>query len=216
MDSSPGFGHFCPAAQALALVGERWSLLIVRDLLDGEQRFTDLQRTLGRITPKLLTRRLRELEDHGIVERDTQPGRREVYYRLSERGRALGPVVDALMVWGAAHAARIPEPGEPVGPSHLMRGLSASLNAAGVRLPDCRAWTFRFVPGGPYALRFDGRDWTAAPGEGDGGAELETSPDALARVLMTKRGRRRFPAAGMSLRGEPLQVEELRALVQPR
>ena len=81
------YNHFCPVARSLEVIGEKWSLLIVRDLLRGPQRFTDLLRGLNNITPKWLTLRLRELESAGIVERDQEPGRKEVRYRLTEKGQ---------------------------------------------------------------------------------------------------------------------------------
>src|SRR3712207_3582759 len=109
-----GYGEFCSVAQALELVGDRWSLLIVLDLLFGPQRFSDLQRSLGTITPKWLTARLRELEAAGVVERDEAPGRRDVWYRLTPRGEALRPVIEGLSAWGVDHALRPPAPGEQV------------------------------------------------------------------------------------------------------
>src|SRR5215218_1468544 len=109
------YGHYCAAARALQVVGEKWSLLVVRDLLLGPLRFSDLLRSLGGITPKLLTLRLRELETAGVVERDEEPGRREVWYRLSPAGQALRPVVQELLVWGLDYAPP-PAPGERVDP----------------------------------------------------------------------------------------------------
>ena len=91
MPTEPSFHHFqvqhfCPVAQTLERVGDRWSWLIVRDLMRGQERFTDLQRCLAGITPKRLTVNLRTLESEGIVEREREPGRREVWYRLTAKG----------------------------------------------------------------------------------------------------------------------------------
>src|SRR6516165_9546129 len=91
--------HFCPIALALEGLGDRWSFLIVRDLMRGPQRFSDLQRFLAGITPKRLTVNLRTLEAEGIIEREREEGRREVWYRLTEKGKDLGPVIEALKVW---------------------------------------------------------------------------------------------------------------------
>ncbi len=85
------YDHFCLTARALERVGDRWSLLVIRDLLAGPKRFTDLMDRLGGITPKTLSQRLRELEDAGIVAADREPGRREVWYRLTPAGADLGP-----------------------------------------------------------------------------------------------------------------------------
>src|SRR5881296_2935632 len=88
------YQHFCPAARALETIGERWSLLVVRDLLAGPRRFSELRRSLTTITPKWLSARLRALEADGIVTRDVVE--REVRYRLTPKGEALEPVFDAL------------------------------------------------------------------------------------------------------------------------
>ena len=68
------YGHFCAVARALERVGERWNLLVIRDLITGPKRFTDLMDRLGGITPKTLSQRLSELEDAGIVIADREPG----------------------------------------------------------------------------------------------------------------------------------------------
>ena len=68
------YSHFCPVARSLERIGDRWSLLIVRDLLQGPQRFTDLIGSLSHITPKWLTLRLRELASAGIVDANASPG----------------------------------------------------------------------------------------------------------------------------------------------
>src|SRR5437773_9119681 len=96
------YHHFCPAARALETIGGKWSLLIVRDLLGGPRRFSDLRRTLTDITPKWLSARLQALESDGVVERRTT-GQRDVGYRLTPKGQALEPVIDALIVWGLDH-----------------------------------------------------------------------------------------------------------------
>jgi len=72
------YAQYCPVAHALELVGDRWSLLIIRDLLQKPQRFTDLLHYSSNITPKWLTARLRQLEQAGIIEREKHENRREV------------------------------------------------------------------------------------------------------------------------------------------
>src|SRR2546421_11762515 len=101
------YHHFCPAARALETIGEKWSLLIVRDLLAGPRRFSDLRRSLTAITPKWLSARLRTLEADGIVTRDV-PGEREGRYRVTPKGEAPEPGFDALLVWGMAYALGSP------------------------------------------------------------------------------------------------------------
>jgi DNA-binding HxlR family transcriptional regulator len=96
-----GYGQFCGLARALELVGSRWTLLVVRDLLTGPKRFTDLEHGLLGIPTNVLASRLRELEDEGLVERSLVARTSSVVYRLTPYGRELeGPLV-ALGMWGA-------------------------------------------------------------------------------------------------------------------
>src|SRR6201994_1471987 len=136
------YDHFCLTARALERVGDRWSLLVIRDLLTGTKRFTDLMDRLGGITPKTLSQRLRELEDAGIVAADREPGRREFCSPPPPAGAALRPVLDALSRWGLQHAWRRPEPGEPLHAEHLLGSVTQSIDlAAGDRQPA--RWHFR-------------------------------------------------------------------------
>ena len=98
------YGQACPVAKSLELVGERWTLLLVRDLLDGPRRYQDLQDSLPGIAPTLLSERLKTMEEHGLVEREfysDHPPRAQ--YKLTDRGRELGLVVGALAAWGSRH-----------------------------------------------------------------------------------------------------------------
>lgn len=107
-------GQNCSIARALEVVGERWTLLIVRDALLGYTRFDQFSERLG-LAPNVLTRRLRGLEEAGVMERrrySERPPRHE--YVLTERGRALLPVALSLMAWGDAHLA----PGGPPAQAH--------------------------------------------------------------------------------------------------
>jgi DNA-binding HxlR family transcriptional regulator len=88
-------------ARALAVVGHKWTLLIVQDLFDGPRRFTQIERSLGGANPKMITARLRELEAAGLLSRTVYaqvPPR--VEYALTERGLGLRPAIDALRRWG--------------------------------------------------------------------------------------------------------------------
>jgi DNA-binding HxlR family transcriptional regulator len=94
----------CPVAQSLEFLGERWTLLIVRDLLSGSKKFQDLQTSLAGVAPAVLSARLKVLESHGIVSRafySQHPPRAE--YALTERGLELRTVVGALAIWGSRH-----------------------------------------------------------------------------------------------------------------
>src|SRR4051812_22992325 len=95
----------CSIAGALELVGERWSLLILRDVFLGVRRFDDLQRNLG-IARNVLRDRLKLLVDEGILERVRYQERPERFeYRLTDKGRDLWPVLHSLMVWGDQHVS---------------------------------------------------------------------------------------------------------------
>ncbi|MFC7546791.1 winged helix-turn-helix transcriptional regulator [Plantactinospora sp. GCM10030261] len=95
----------CAIAGTLDIVGDRWSLLIVRDLLfRGELRFADLATSAEGVPTNTLTDRLRRLEEFGLVERRAYSERpRRHQYRLTDRGRALAPVLDAMANWGVDH-----------------------------------------------------------------------------------------------------------------
>jgi DNA-binding HxlR family transcriptional regulator len=91
----------CPVETALILMGDRWKVLIVRDLLTGTKRFGELRKCVTRISQKVLTDHLRIMEEHGLVNRKIYaevPPR--VEYSLTELGRSLKPVHDAMWKWG--------------------------------------------------------------------------------------------------------------------
>src|SRR2546422_10342075 len=158
------YQHFCPAARALETVGEKWSLLIVRDLLAGPRRFSDLRRSLTAITPKWLSARLRALEADGVVAREAT-SRREVWYRLTPKGQALAPVIDALLVWGIDHALGRPRPGEAMHPGRAMDSVIRYLERRGVRPARSVAWVVRLGDDRSYTLRFYGQHWSRQRGE---------------------------------------------------
>jgi DNA-binding HxlR family transcriptional regulator/putative sterol carrier protein len=106
------YGQYCGVARALELVGERWALLIVRDLLVGPRRFTDLRHGLPRIPTNVLSERLKELEHAGIVQRRMLPRpAASVVYELTEYGSQLDDVLMRFGVWGAQSLGQ-PRPGE--------------------------------------------------------------------------------------------------------
>ena len=96
----PSYGQFCPVAKAMEIVGEKWTLLILRELLLGTCRFNDFQRSLSRMSPTILTKRLKHLEERGVVVRRQQSGQRGYEYRLTPAGKELEPLVESLAVWG--------------------------------------------------------------------------------------------------------------------
>ena len=103
-----GYGQFCPVAQALEVLGERWTLLVVRELLAGSSRFNEIHRGVPLMSPTLLSQRLRRLVRAGIVERGAHGE-----YVLTAAGRELSGVVDGLGVWGLRWAR------DEIRPEHL-------------------------------------------------------------------------------------------------
>jgi DNA-binding HxlR family transcriptional regulator len=102
------YGDACGIARALDLLGERWALMVVREMLLGPKRFTDLRAGLPQASPNVLSQRLRELEQAGIVRRRKLPPPAASHvYELTDRGHELAPVLDALGTWGS----RLPLPG---------------------------------------------------------------------------------------------------------
>jgi DNA-binding HxlR family transcriptional regulator len=111
----------CPVCRTADIVCGKWTLLLVRDLAEGRSRFCELERSLQGISPRTLSLRLRALEDEGIVERHTYPEvPPRVEYALTEKGRALLPIIDDMRtygnVWLGAEDCAPVEPAEPVEP----------------------------------------------------------------------------------------------------
>ena len=219
MQTEPSFHHFhvqhfCPVAQALEQVGDRWSFLIVRDLMRGPKRFTDLQRFLAGITPKRLTVNLRTLESEGIVEREREEGRREVWYRLTPKGMGLVPVIEALRSWSIEYNLRPPLPGETVYPEHMMGIVRFSLNQRGVRLPQPVTWTLDFGPTSVFTLHFDGDRWSAQSVDvPDADVRIETVPATWAAfVLSRSQEERQRLLSAMRVNGEQARVNDLLAI----
>ncbi|GAA2150717.1 winged helix-turn-helix transcriptional regulator [Actinomadura napierensis] len=113
----------CPVARTVDLVGDRWSLLIVRDAMDGARSFTEFQQRTG-IARNILTERLRKLTARGLLVQVGAPSGRRRLYELTEAGRDLFPVIVTLRQWGERHAF---EPGE----KH-----SVLVDGDGARVPD--------------------------------------------------------------------------------
>ncbi|GAA4549651.1 winged helix-turn-helix transcriptional regulator [Amycolatopsis samaneae] len=100
--STRTYGQFCGLARALEIIGERWALLVVRDLVLGPKRFTDLQQTLPKIPASILSSRLNELEQSGVIRRRVLPQLDAgVVYELTEYGSELDQIVLDLGLWGA-------------------------------------------------------------------------------------------------------------------
>jgi len=179
--STRAYGQYCGFARALETIGERWTLLIVRDLLVGPKRFTDLLRGLPGVPSNVLTARLKELEDAGIVYRRALPRpQRGVVYALSPYGAQLETVVDALGRWGAKNL-RDPRPGEAVTPESLVTALRATFQPDAARGVHA---TFALRVGGValHARVDDGRIAVAAGAPDDADLVIDAGPGI--RALM--------------------------------
>lgn len=176
------FDQYCPIAQALEVVGERWSLLIVRELLLGPKRYTDLRRALPGMWTNLLADRLRHLERAGVIEQvDLPPPAARTVYRLTERGRGLEPLVLGLGQWGIPLLAGRRKGTPPLSTSVLL-GVRAFFQPSAVQAEE------------RYELRIGGQPFTATvrrglldlrPGQPDSpAATLHADPAGLLDVRL--------------------------------
>ncbi len=130
------YGQYCPIAKAVEVLGDRWTLLIVRDLLTGTSHFNDLERGLPGISRGLLAERLRWLQQMGVVEKIEQDrGRSRTCYQLTQAGLDLHAVIESLLVWGAKWAFEEPSP-EDLDPILLMWWIRGGICSE--KLPDQR------------------------------------------------------------------------------
>ena len=96
----------CPVETTLTLIGDKWKVLILRDLLPGTKRFGELKKSVGNITQKVLTAQLRDMEESGLLTRIVYPEvPPRVEYTLTDLGRSLKPILDAMQDWGEGYKA---------------------------------------------------------------------------------------------------------------
>lgn len=129
------YGQFCPVAKACEAVAERWTPLLIRELLDGSHRFNEIARGVPLMSRSLLAKRLKELERAGIVERRKLRGQKVEEYHLTPAGEELRPIIEGLGVWGQRWVVREVEE-EDLDPSLLMWDIRRNLVPAA--LPDRR------------------------------------------------------------------------------
>ena len=214
MRSTRSYGDGCSSAHALDLIGDRWALLIVRDLLFGPKRFGDLHAGLPQISPNVLSQRLRDLEGAGVVERRKLPAPASaMVYGLTEWGAGLEPVLMGLQRWGAGSPQF--DPTVPVGCDAAMLALKNAFRpeAAG----DARMVVEVRFPTATFGVTVADAAMSIARGTvGDADAVIETDPTTLEEVVF---GLRRLAAAEKAGRfqvhGDRSAVERLLRLFPP-
>ena len=189
------YDQYCPIAHALGLVGERWALLIVRELINGPRRYTDLAGHLPRIPTNILAGRLRDLEEGGVIrKRKLPPPAASQVYELTEYGRDLKPVLHALAHWGARSL------GPPPAEADLQEGWLEGALCIGMSLaaPPGR---FVFRIGTETASLVDGEVY---PGPvDDAEAVLEGEPSGFYHLFVNG------SLDGVSIEGDRAAVERL-------
>jgi DNA-binding HxlR family transcriptional regulator len=213
MSAKRTYGDRCGVARALDLVGERWALLVVRELLLGPKRFTDLRTGLPHVSPDILAQRLRELEESGIVRRGKLPppaGSR--IYELTERGQELEPIVLALGRFGSV---------APFPPGEAEIGVDAVV----VALKSLFSASAADGLGASYELRLGEQHFSVRVGDGRlevtrGSAAapdaiIESDPGTLATVLWHGRKVEEARRAGdLAIEGDLQAVKRFLALFQ--
>jgi DNA-binding HxlR family transcriptional regulator len=213
MPTTRSYNDLCPIARALDVVGERWALLVVRELLLGPQRFSDLRLALPGVSSNLLTDRLRELEARGVIcRRVLPPPAGSSVYQLTDRGRRLEVVLDALGEWGATE---LPPADGSLSATAVLLFLRGSVRAN----PAAPAGTFR--------LRLENRAWTLVrrdgvleiePGDAAAAdAGIRTDPITLNALLFDPDGLDAAVATGIAeIEGDVDALRRLLTAVAPR
>jgi DNA-binding HxlR family transcriptional regulator len=205
------YREYCAVARSLDLLGQRWTLLIVRDLLLGPQRYTDLHEGLPGIATDILTARLRTLEAEGLVRRrELPPPAPATIYELTDAGRALGPLVRSLGEVGLA-LLDAPAPEQPVNPGPVVMSLNLTFRPDA--LPDLAE---------TYGLELDGRPFTVAVDRGsvhtergapaDPAATFRTDPRTLVALL---RGEATTADERLEVDGDRAALERFAAAFAP-
>ena len=206
------YGDGCPIARALDLVGERWALLVVRELLLGPKRYTDLRRGLPNASPNVLSQRLGELERAGVLQRrKLQPPAGSRVYELTDWGRELEEIVISLGRWGA-RSPTPPDDAPIVSADSIILALRARFDpgaAHGLRASyELRLGEDRF------AIEVGDDEITAARGDVHrADATIDTDPDTLNAVLWRGRSLADAQRSGtMTIEGDEAAVERFVAL----
>lgn len=187
MATSRNYGDACGIARALDVLGERWALLAVRELLLGPQRFTDLRRGLPNASSNLVADRLRELQEQGVIRRrKLAPPAGSWVYELTSRGRQLEPIILALGEWGLAVPCPEPATLSPTSVLLYLRGAA------------------RLDPGSPpitCRAELDGQAWTIRAS--DGKLDVKPAGETVTEDVLLQAD----PASFMALLADPESLD---------
>jgi DNA-binding HxlR family transcriptional regulator len=177
------YGQFCPVAKALELLAERWTLLIIRELLMGSRRFNDLKRGVPLMAPSMLSQRLKTLVDGGILVRERAPAFHSYEYRLTPAGEELKPLIMQLGTWGQRWSRSSME-SQDLDASLLMWDMRRNLHIE--KLPQLHAVIYFEFPDAPKGMR----RWWLVVDEGevdlcfeDPGVEVDLSLSTSLRTM---------------------------------
>jgi DNA-binding HxlR family transcriptional regulator len=207
MTTKRSYGDQCGIARALDLVGERWALLVVRELLLGPKRFTDLRTGLPHLSADVLSQRLRELEEAGVVRRSKlPPPARSRVYELTAWGKELEPVVISLGRWGSR--GPFPDTDMPLGADSLMIALKTLFAPS---LADARDSVIEIVLGEDRfrASVADGMLDIVRGAADRPAARIESDPPTLAAAMWHGRP---IDAPGIEIEGDRAAAERFLAL----
>jgi DNA-binding HxlR family transcriptional regulator len=208
---SRSYGQHCAVAKCLDLVGDRWNLLIIRELLDGPQRYGDLHAGLAPIATDMLAGRLRDLERAGLVRKGDLPmPATGSAYELTDDGLALEDVVNAMARWGRPLMASL-QPGDIVRPVWLVRALRATVRAE----RNGPALVVRLaLPEGGATIRI-GSDGVDAVGD-DAAVDvtLTGQADVLVAALDPGRAQELVAAGRLHIAGNPQQLDRFTNIVE--
>jgi DNA-binding HxlR family transcriptional regulator len=186
------YGQYCGLTRAVELIGERWSLLIVRDLLVGPRRYGELAAGLPRIPTNILATRLKELQAAGVLRR--APHSRVIVYELTPYGRELEPVVLALGAWGFK-AMGDPRPAQIVTPDSMTIALRTAFRPhVAAELPST-AYAAHFGPA-ELLVRVDGSSLDVTRGDGPADLAFAAGP-GIREVISGELSARRAIASGV-------------------
>ncbi|MBL7258407.1 winged helix-turn-helix transcriptional regulator [Paractinoplanes lichenicola] len=179
------YRDLCGIARALDVVGERWALLVVRELLFGPKRFADLHRGLPGLSQNVLTQRLRELEDSGVlVRRRALPPAAGLIYELTDRGRTLEPVLLALGRFGSPLSPQ-PDSAEELSPDALIVALRTTFDAAA--MGAVRGTVRLRLPGDAFLLTAGPEGLTAVRGDAPADAALTCTVRTVQDLVFDRR-----------------------------